>query len=322
MRISPRPAAIAEAFNSRLERLMPVLTPSGIVLGFLLPGVFVHLRPFVTLLFSIVTLSGALRLRVREIGQTLRDPLPVPLAFISIHVLMPLVALGLSSLFFQGDPDTVAGFILVYSGPTAVSGFIWVSIFRGDNALCLTLILLDTLLAPLVVPLTMSLLMGASIALNMGGIAVSLVLMVVIPTIIGVTANETSHGAIPARVCPFITPCSKLCIVLIIAANTSAAAPRVQLANPRIWAVAALCILLAAASYTVSKLICLAVPLRPEKKISFFFAGGLRNISVVTTIAVEFFSEATVLPALLGIVFQQSIAAVMGRLLLGKPGKK
>jgi tagaturonate reductase len=213
---------IMENVNGRLERLMPVLTPSGIVLGFLLPGVFIHLRPLITALFSMITLSGALKLRVREIGQTLRNPLPIPPAFFSIHILMPLAALLVSSLFFKDDPDTVAGFSLLYSGPTAVSGVIWVSMFKGDNALCLTLILL----APIVVPGAMSLLMGARVAMNMSGITASLVLMVVIPTVIGITANETSRGKIPALVCPYVTPLSKICIVLVIAANTSAVARR------------------------------------------------------------------------------------------------
>jgi tagaturonate reductase len=68
---------------------------------------------------------------------------------------MPLITLGASSLFFRGDTDTVAGFVLLYSGPTAVAGFIWVSILGGDPALCLTLILIDSLLSPLVTPWTM-----------------------------------------------------------------------------------------------------------------------------------------------------------------------
>ncbi|MCL2880906.1 MAG: hypothetical protein FWF29_11740, partial [Treponema sp.] len=56
----------------------------------------------------------------------------------------------------------------------------------------------------------------------------------------------------------------------------------------------------------------------PEKSVTMIFCGGLRNISAVTTIAVTFFPEAAALPALLGIVFQQSISALMGRALIRK----
>jgi tagaturonate reductase len=296
---------------------MPVLAPLGIVGGFLLPGVFIHLRPYVTLLFSVITFSGALKLKAGEFGRTLRSPLPILLAFVSLHALMPLIALGASSLFFRGDTDTVAGFVLLYSGPTAVSGFMWVSIFGGDPALCLTLILIDSLLTPLVTPWTVRILMGTGVAINMTGIAVSLLFMVVLPTIVGVAVNEISRGRIPSLVCPYLNPFSKILLVGIIAVNTSPVASLIRFEDPKVWGIAALCIALAVLGYVISKLTSSVGTLRPEKRITLFFTGGLRNISAVTTIAVQFFPGATALPALLGIVFQQTIAAVMGRILLG-----
>jgi predicted Na+-dependent transporter len=308
----------AEAVNSRFERLMPVLTPLGVVLGFLLPGVFIHLRPLVPFLFGLMTLSGALRLRAAEFGDTIRGPLPIVAFFASSHVLMPLAALLAASLFFGDSPDTVAGFILLFSGPAAVSAFIWVTIFKGDKALCLTLILLDTLLAPLVVPGTVSLLMGTKAVIDAGGIAVSLFLMVVLPTVIGVALNETSRGRIPDAVCPYLNPVSKICLMLVIAANTSPVGKMIRFDDPRVWSVAAVCVFLSAAGFVSSKLTASVFRCGTEKTAAVFFCGGLRNISAVTTIAVTFFPEAAALPALLGIVFQQTVSVVMGRLLLGK----
>ncbi|MDR2136453.1 MAG: hypothetical protein LBO76_07545, partial [Treponema sp.] len=54
-----------------------------------------------------------------------------------------------------------------------------------------------------------------------------------------------------------------------------------------------------------------------EKQITVFFSSALRNISAAATLAIEFFPEAAALPALLGIVLQQTMAALMGRLFLG-----
>jgi predicted Na+-dependent transporter len=318
MKTASGPAVIAELLNARLERLMPVITPSGIVLGFLFPDVFIKLRPFVIWLFGTITLSGALKLKTRELGRTIRSPLVILLALVSMHVIMPLVALLASTLVFGGDIDTISGFILVYSAPTAVSSFIWVSIYRGDFALCLTLILIGTLLAPFVVPGTMLALAGTRIALDITGMAASLVLMVVVPTIAGVAANELSKGKIPALVHPYLAPVSKICLILVIAANASPVAPRVQFNDPKVWIIAALCVFLAAAGYVIAKALGLLTKLSPEKRVTLFFLGGLRNISAVTTIAVTFFPEAAALPALLGIVFQQVMAAIMGRVLLGK----
>jgi len=188
--------------------------------------------------------------------------------------------------------------------------------FMGDKALCLTLILLDTLLAPLVVPGTVSLLMGTKVAMDMTGIAVSLILMVVIPTIIGVTLNETSRGKIPALVCPYLAPFSKVCLMLVIAANASPVAKIIRFEDPHVWKVAGLCIVLSVVGFLLLKLASIAVRCNAEKSVTLFFSGGLRNISAVTTIAVTFFPEAAALPALLGIVFQQTLSAIMGKLLI------
>ncbi|MDR3192185.1 MAG: bile acid:sodium symporter, partial [Treponema sp.] len=277
-------------------------------------------------MFGIMTLSGALKLKAREFGLVLRNPLPILLFFFSSHVLMPLAALLVASLVFRGNPDTVSGYILVYSVPTAVSGFIWVNIYKGDNALALALILISTVAAPLVVPGTMSILMGTRVSLDMSGIALSLILMVVIPTLVGVSANEASRGKIPQTVSPVLNPLAKLCLILVIAANASAVAPQLRFTDPHVWFVAAVCVLFAVLGYFLARFIGLVCRLERDKRITIFFSSGLRNISAATTIAIEFFPPAAALPALLGIVFQQSMAAIMGRLLLGplsgKPPKK
>jgi predicted Na+-dependent transporter len=314
-----RSAEIADAVNEWLERLMPILTPLGILVGFLFPGILIQVRPLVPLLFSTMTLSGALRLTLREFGLTLKSPLGIGLFFVSSHILMPLAVLLITPLVFQ-DQDTIAGYILLYSVPTAVSGFIWVSMFNGDRALGLTLIMLDTLLAPVVVPGTMSILLGAKVSLDMTGIALSLIGMVVVPTIIGVGINEISRGKVPDLVCPYLNPLSKLCMVTLIAANASPVAHRIHLDDPRVWLTGALCVVFAMAGYVISKITGMLGRLSPAKHTTLFFSGGLRNISAATTIAIDFFPPAAALPCLLGIVFQQVMAAIMGRLLLGRRG--
>ena len=306
----------ADAINRHLERLMPVLTPAGVALGFFLPDIFIHLRPFVPWLFGLMTLAGALNLRIGELGSAIRSPVPITAFYFSAHILMPLCALFTASLFFGGSPDTVAGFILLFSGPAAVSSFMWVTMFKGDKALCLTLILLDTLLAPLVVPGTIALLIGTKVTMNITGIAISLILMVVVPTIIGVTLNETTRGTIPAVVCPYLNPVSKICLMLVIAANASPVARILHINDPMVWGIAALCIILSAGGFVLLKVTGIAMKSNREKSVSLFFAGGLRNISAVSTIAVTFFPEAAALPALLGIVFQQTLSAIMGNLFI------
>ena len=306
--------------NRSLERIFPLLISLGVVLGVVLPWAFVGLRPFVPWLFGTVTLVGALKLRVRELGRTVSSPLPIFLFFFIARVFMPSMVFFFSSLIFRNDLDIVSGYVLLYSVPTAVTGFIWVTIFKGDAALALTLILLDTLLAPIVVPGTVRVFLGAGIDLDMTGMAVSLVLMVVIPTITGVTLNESSQGKIPAIITPYLAPLSKIFMIMVVAANASAVAHQIRFDNPRLWIISAACIGFIVLSFICARFATIAGKFQREKQISFLFASSLRNSAAAMTLAIRYFPEAAALPAVLGIMFQHNTAAVMGRIFFGKIG--
>jgi predicted Na+-dependent transporter len=314
------PAQIASAANRLLDRMMPLLTPLGVTLGIVLSSFFLTLRPLIPWLFGTMTLSGALKLRVRDLGLAVTNPLPIILFFLSAHVLMPLGVMLASGFIFNGDADIVSGYVLLYAVPTAVTGFIWTSVFRGDPALSLALILLDTILAPIVVPGTVRILLGTKVALDMTGIAVSLVLMVVVPTIIGVALNELSRGAVPRAANPYLGPFSKLCIVLVISANSAAVASQIHPENPRVWLIGAMCIVFSTSGFICGKIIGLLGKENRARQATLIFGVGLHNTSAAMTLGIEFFPGPAALPAVLGIIFQQTIAAIMGRVLLRKEG--
>jgi predicted Na+-dependent transporter len=154
--------------------------------------------------------------------------------------------------------------------------------------------------------------------MDISGIAISLIFMVVIPTIIAVVINETSKGKIPEIVCPTLDPFAKICLLLVIAANSSVVAPNIQFNDPVVWKIALLCITLTSSGFLLAKLTGVLGKFSEEKNISLVLACGLRNNSAVMTIAVAFFPEATVLPAILSIIFQQTVAVIMGKLIIKK----
>ena len=314
------PSGTANSINKFLERIFPLLSPMGVALGVLLPGLFIHLRPIIPWLFGTITLSGALKLRVRELGRAASSPLPIIFYFLYAHVVIPLLIFLLSTLIFKNDPDSVTGFVLLYSVPTAVTAFIWISIFRGDSALSLALILLDAILAPLVIPATVRLLLGTSVHLDMTAMAFSLFFMIVIPTILGVVLNELSRGKIPAAADPWLSPFSKVCMVMMIASNSASVAPQIRPNDPHFWIIALVCIGFIIMNFISARLMGIAGKFGREKQVSLFFASGLRNTSAAMTLGTEFFPAAAALPPILGIMLQQITAGIFGRILLR--GKK
>lgn len=304
--------------DRKLGKLMPIITPLGVLLGFLFPSALIGFKPLVPALFALMTLSGSIKLRGRDLAVAATSPVPVIGFFLASHVLMPFLALLVSGLLLPGDHEAAAGFVLLFSAPTAVSGFVWVSIFKGDGALGLALLLLDTIAAPFVMPGAVSLFTGASVAIDGIGMALSLGWMVVIPTAVGVVANELSKGAASRNVGPYVSPVSKILIVLVVAANSAAVAPGVDLTSKRAQLVALSAIILTSLGFLFGRWTGFLPRVRREQGRTLVFSIAMRNISAAATIAIAFFPPAAALPSVLGMVFQQTLAAVFGRLLLGR----
>ncbi|MHC6202022.1 bile acid:sodium symporter family protein [Breznakiellaceae bacterium SP9] len=312
------PVQTALRLNKKLELFLPLLIPIGAALGIIFPGVFIRLRPIAFWLFGFMTLTGALNLRVREFVNTVKNPLPLLLFFASARVVMPALVVFLVPLVFPSNADVLAGFVLLNSVPTAVTGLIWTSMFHGDRALSLSIILFDALLSPLVVSGSVSLLLNTKVVLDISGIVSSLVFMVVLPSIIGVSVNELSRTAIPRAVNPYLAPFSKFCVVCVVAANSAAVAPFIRFDKPELWVIMISCTTFSILGFCLAKLLGLLSRQIRETQVTLFFAIGLRNTSAAMTIAIDFFPPNAAMPAVLGIIFQQSLSALMARILLRK----
>ena len=298
-----------------LSKAMPLIPIAGLALGAFLPEVFINLRPLVPWLFGTLTLSGALKLKARELGRAVSSPFPFLLYFLSARIFFPLTVFLLSSLFFRNDPDMITGLVLMYSVPVAVTSLIWVSVFKGDLALALTIILLDTLLAPIIVPGTVRLLLGAVINLDFMGMVLSLSYMILLPTIIGVGLNEASQGKIPAIIGPWFSPFSKIALAFVMAGNTASVAPLLRLVDFRLLIIVIACICLNLFGFICGKLLAKLGKLDKGKDISFFITAGLKNNSLAMVLGIQFFPAAAALLPVIGFVTQHIVMGIMGRVL-------
>ncbi|MCI4139590.1 bile acid:sodium symporter family protein, partial [Bacillus vallismortis] len=85
-------------------------------------------------------------------------PIPMILALFVLHIIMPLFAWGSGHLIFKGDPLTITGLTLAVVIPTGITSLIWAAMYKGNVGLTLSIILVVTVLSPLIVPLSLSLL--------------------------------------------------------------------------------------------------------------------------------------------------------------------
>lgn len=299
--------------NQAVERFMPILTPLSLVVGILLGArisEYVILVPFI---FAFMTFSSSLSLNFKSLGSFLKHPLFVITVLLYIHVLMPLIAIGGSKLFFD-DAHIQLGFILAMAIPTGVTSFIWITMCKGEASLGLTIILIDTLLSPIIVPFTLHLFAGETIHIDNIGLMLDLLWMIVLPSVIGMILNEVTKGRIKEVWGPKLAPFSKMSIFFVVMLNGSVTTPLFYDFTPKLIGIIVAVFVMAVLGYVVAMILGKYMFKRYDLMTTFTFSGGMRNISVGAVIASTYFSSSVVLPVVAGMLFQQVLASVFSKI--------
>ena len=158
-------------------------------------------------------------------ANVFRNPAPLLIVMALLHLVIPGIVCGVGTLAFPGNPDLVTGMVLEFAVPTAVSALMWVMIYDGNLAVSLALVVVDTVLAPLIIPITLSIFVGSKVHIDMTHMISQLVFMVALPSIAAMTLNQVSGDRVretwPSRLAPF----SKIALMFVVASNSSGVAP-------------------------------------------------------------------------------------------------
>lgn len=295
------------AFNRHFEKWMFLIIPGSLVLGFLFAGFLQPMVDAVPYLFAFVTLTMAMCCGLKELGGVMKKPGIMGLTFILAHIVSPLAAYWVGTAIFGPESPYVVGLVLFTIIPLGVSTVLWVGMSGGSVALMLSMVVLDSLISPVVVPAAIHLFFDTTMDVEVGPLMLDLVILIVIPTIIGVALNEWSKGTIQNKTKPYTAPLSKICFVLVVALNASAISPYVEQLKedmltlvPIVIALVGLCYALGFAGTSF---------MRDEKlQITVSYATGMRNISLGIVLALGYFSPLAAVPVVLSILIQQPLA--------------
>jgi bile acid:Na+ symporter, BASS family len=300
-----------QKMNAFLGKWMPLLTPVSVVIGVLLAGVLHHLAFLVPWIFAVMTFVGSLTSNFKSVKYTITHPLSLLLTLAILHIITPLWAFMIGHLFFQGDAYTITGLTLAVVIPTGITSVIWVSLYKGNIALTLAIILLDTLLSPFLVPLSMSLFVGEAVQLEVWGMMKGLLGMIVLPSIAGMAFNQFSKEK--AKVWnKTLSPFSKIGLALVVSINSSVVAPYLRNIDKKFLQVALTVFIIALSGYLFAWILGILTKRSKEEIIAMIYSGGMRNISAGAVLAVSFFPPAVAVPVVIGMLFQQILAALYG----------
>lgn len=301
--------------NRQLEKIMPLITPTSVLIGVLLGS---HLSGFSYLspwLFAFMTFSGSLSSNFKEFVKVVSQPFPLITTLFILHIIMPLLAIGLGHLTFSGETLTITGLVLGAAIPTGITSFVWVVIYRGSAVLTLSIILIDTLLSPFIVPYTLTLLVGSQVHMDTLPMMRGLLFMIVLPSLIGMLLNQWTKGRVKEQWGPRLSPFAKILMGIVVAINGSVIAPYLRVVNGHLIELALFVLGLASLGYLLGWLISKWMRWDHDIVVALTFNGGMRNISAGAVIAVAYFPPPVAIPVVLGMLFQQSLASLFGYLL-------
>jgi len=314
------PACMIAKTNKLLDSAMPVITPLGVIFGFVLTEQLRPHKDFVTYLFSFITFTGGLTLSFDEFKAALKRPLVIINVILCSHFLIAGVSALIASVVFAGRHDIVSAYVLLMAIPTAVTSYIWCSVYNGNTSVSLTIILLDTILSPLITPLVVRLFSGRNVVIDTNGMIISLVFMVVLPSIAGALVSKFTKQRYNKNVVPTGRALSKIALMGVIAINTSQIAGGFVLSR-QIIHIVILTFCLTFLAFATGFFLARLLKTGRKTQVAITFALGMHNISASMVLSIKFLPPDSVIPAIAGIILQQTVAALSGLLFFRKDVK-
>ncbi|WP_409345325.1 bile acid:sodium symporter family protein [Paenibacillus sp. MBLB4367] len=264
-------------------------------------------------LFAFMTFVMAMGCSPQQVKQAMRMPLVMLVTLLLVHIAAPLAAYGLGAAVYGPDSPYVIGFVLFAIIPLGVSSILWVGMAEGNIPLALTLVVLDSALSPFVVPAEIALFFGADISFDHTKVMGDLLIIVVIPTILGVLVNHFSRSRAKSWSAPVAGPASKLAMYAVVAINAAAIEPYMKdlkadlpLMIPLVVFLVVVCYVLGFAGAWLFR--------KPELTVTLLYAAGMRNISLGIVLGLGYFEPKAAVPVVISTLIQQPMATVMHKL--------
>lgn len=294
---------------------MPIIVPTCVVIGILFPDQFSPIKAFVPILFAIMTFQGSLNNTLGELIEEFRRPVPLIAILATMLVVMPLLAFTLGSLCFPNNSDIVTGLVLAYSIPVGIVCYMWVGMFSGNGSLGLAAILISTLVSPFTIPLTLQVLMGKTVHVDVEGMMFDMAFMIALPALLGMIVNDFTHGWGKRTLSPVTAPLSKIFLIMVITSNATSISPLVAHLNAELVGSVFFVLAFTTSGFAWGIVVARLLHQSRANTVAMGFSCGLRNISSGAVIATQYFPGEAVFPVICGTLFQQTLASVFGNIM-------
>lgn len=303
-------------WNRWLGERMFLVTVSALFLGFVIPNdnssALTNIAIFI---FSYMTFVTALGTSLKDFCKVFTKPITPIWILVMIHIIVPIFAWVVGILLFPDDSYTRLGLLIGASIPIAVTSIIWTSITKGDVALTLVAVTLDTFVAPFWLPLYFKLIVGHLVVIDFNKMVLDLLLMVTLPSLLGMLINDLTKRKTDRFVNSIGGVTSKLALFLVVYINSALVYPAIAW-NMQIIKILIVVLILVIGGYFIGYLGSFVLKEKKSEHVkSLIYSVGMRNISFGSLLAIAYFPAAVAIPIVLMMLYQQPVAAMVAQLL-------
>jgi len=295
--------------NRFLEKWIFLILPFFMLIGLLSGEGIEYLSMLTPYLFMVLTFISSFSADWRRLSDLLAKPWLMLVMTTMLHVLIPFFTLLIAGKIFSTEPDLVVGITLAMMLPIGVTSIFWVGMVQGNVTTALSLVSLNTIVSPLILPFIFSFLLDSVIQVDTASLVLNLLKLVLIPSALGMAAGEWIRKKGPFPV--FMDSCSltsKICLYLVVLFNAASISGNLELVSDKIVQLAVTLFVFMVVGYLLHFGIsrCFAKDL--ETRIAVAYTGGIRNYTVGVVLATTFFTPIVAFPILLAMLLQHPIA--------------
>lgn len=276
-----------QSVSAALTRQTPAFVTLVAVFAYFLPGAFSWVHGVTqTVILGVIMLTMGMTLSTADFRMLVSRPWDMAVGSLAQFVIMPLVAFSLAHVL--GLPRGIAvGLILVGCCPGGVSSNLMSFLCKGDVAFSVGMTTVSTLLAPLATPLLTYALAGEMIAVDVGGMFKSVLVVTLIPVTLGFSLNRAFGSragyAEAMKIMPGVAVVALACIVGGVTAVHGA-----KFVKCGVWVFAAV-FLHNALGYALGYLSGVFARFSNEKKKTVAIEVGMQNAGLATVLAARHF---------------------------------
>ena len=253
-------------------------------------------------ILTLLMFDLGLVLRLEDFGKVLRHPWPIVVALFGQLVLLPLIALGLGSLF-RLSPVFFIGLVLIACCPGGSSSNVFSKLAGGDVALSVTLTALSSIITLLTIPFIMSWttqLVGESVGITLpvGNLIKQNLVLMLLPVLLGIGL----HYAWPKGAAKTDKVLTKLAFPLLLVLITVFYIQHHRNILDNIGVLGVCVTLLILVAIGISSMLSRLVKNSPQQRRTVVIEVGMQNAAQAIAIASSpliFASEEMAIPAIL-----------------------